>query len=52
MNNPAQHHSSQFSSDRDGSFGIWVVDIDGSNIERVYDTLGEDELLGQGSWHE
>ncbi|MBI1930596.1 PD40 domain-containing protein, partial [Candidatus Poribacteria bacterium] len=41
-----------FSSSRDGSFGIWVIDADGSNMTRIYDNLGEDELLSQHGWHE
>jgi tricorn protease-like protein len=39
-----------FSSNRKGSFGIYMVDADGGNETVVYDNPGEDELLSQGCW--
>ncbi|MBC8232826.1 PD40 domain-containing protein [bacterium] len=39
-----------FSSNRNGSFGIYMVDADGGNETVVYDNPGEDELLSQGCW--
>jgi len=39
-----------FSSDRTGDFGIYIVDPDGSNETRVYNNIGEDELINQGCW--
>jgi len=39
-----------FSSNRNGSFGIYMADADGGNETVVYDNPGEDELLSQGCW--
>ena len=41
-----------FSSDRNGSFGIWIMDVDGSNVTLLFDELGQDDILSQHSWHQ
>ena len=36
-----------FSSNRNGSFGIWMMDADGSNTALIFDELSQDDIISQ-----
>ena len=41
-----------FSSNRNGSLGIWMMDADGSNVALIFDELSQDDILSQQAWRE